>query len=138
MFEVQVDRQSLDASIRRILERIGDEIIEEAQHNIAQQDLIETGYLLSDSFEKRWDDVDGSLLVGSKASYAAYVEYGARPHFPPILPILRWVEKVKGEYGTAAKKSAYAIANHIARYGQKATFFFRDAVLKVVARYGRS
>jgi hypothetical protein len=35
---------------------------------------------------------DGAILF-SDAPHAAFIEYGTRPHMPPLLPILRWVQR---------------------------------------------
>jgi len=36
--------------------------------------------------------------VGTNVHYAPYVEFGTRPHWPPLEPILRWVtQKARGK-----------------------------------------
>jgi len=39
------------------------------------------------------DGKSSSVRVGSLLPYASYVEFGTRPHFPPIRPLYLWVEK---------------------------------------------
>jgi hypothetical protein len=40
------------------------------------------------------EEVEGGTLiqVGTPLEYGDYVEFGTRPHFPPIKPIFQWVE----------------------------------------------
>ena len=53
--------------------------------------------------------------VGTPAVYGEAVEFGRGPAFPPIAPILFWVEKKLGLEGKEAKSAAYAIATVMSR-----------------------
>lgn len=64
-------------------------------------------------------------LVGTPAIYGAPLEYGAKPHFPPIKPILFWVEKKLGLAGTEAKSAAFCIARAISKRGTKGAGMFQ-------------
>ncbi len=60
--------------------------------------------------------------VGTNVHYAPYVEFGTRPHWPPLEPILRWVtQKARGK--------GFRGAFGIQRRGQK-----RQAQLYAAAR----
>ena len=63
-------------------------------------------------------------LIGTPAVYGAPVEYGTRAHFPPIKPILFWVEKKLGLMGKEAKSAAFCIARAISRRGTKGARMF--------------
>lgn len=61
---------------------------------------------------------DGATLF-SDAPHAAFVEYGCRPHWAPLAPLLAWVKR----RGLAKKGEAYGVARAIqvaiARRGMK-------------------
>jgi hypothetical protein len=72
------------------------------------------------------------LRVVCDAPYAAAVEYGSRPHWPPIAPIIAWVE-IKGFVGAGsgaqtAKSIAWAIAYKISVEGTKPTWFMKGSI----------
>jgi len=82
------------------------------------------------------------MRVVCDAPYAMAVERGARPHWPPIAPILAWVE-LKGFAGLSAsgkpqdaKSIAYAIAHKISVEGTKPTWFMRGSILATVRFVG--
>lgn len=53
------------------------------------------GVTLRGSFESNVQRVDNSIMVevGTPLEYGEYVEFGTKPHFPPIKPIMQWVER---------------------------------------------
>jgi HK97 gp10 family phage protein len=61
------------------------------------------------------------VVAGSK--YASFVEYGTRPHFPPVAALEPWAALKLGSAGLA-----YAVARKIAIRGTKAQPFMRPAV----------
>lgn len=58
--------------------------------------------------------------VGSPLPYALHVEYGTKPHRPPVRPIQDWVEVKLGISGKAAEGAAWAIAAAIGKRGTRA------------------
>lgn len=58
--------------------------------------------------------------IGSPLDYAEYVEYGTRPHRPPVAALQLWVGVVLGLQGVAGRSAAYAIGQKIARTGTRA------------------
>lgn len=86
------------------------------------------------------------------APHVLYVEHGARPHMPPIAPLIKWVQRNRGKLGmkkggrpgrdaagrfTASPEvvaAAWAIAKKIAREGIKPTFFIRRSLPLMSAR----
>jgi HK97 gp10 family phage protein len=57
-----------------------------------------------------------------------YVEFGTRPHFPPLAPITAWARR------HGIEKAAFAIARKISRVGTRAQPFMRPALEKVMPR----
>jgi len=56
------------------------------------------------SVTSREDVIEG--VVGSNVTYAPYVEFGTKPHWPPLAPIMRWVhlKKMAGTYSVKTKR----------------------------------
>ena len=61
----------------------------------------------------------GMVSTNLAPHYAPDVEYGTRPHFPPISALMGWASR----HGM----NPYLVARKIARYGTKGVFFFRRA-----------
>ena len=64
-------------------------------------------------------------MVGTPAIYGAAIEYGTKPHYPPVAPILFWVEKILGLSGKEAKSVAFLIARKISKKGTYGTHMFQ-------------
>lgn len=79
-------------------------------------------------------DGDVISLVGTSLNYAVPVELGTKPHFPPLQPLVDWVEVVLGLEGKEATSAAFAIARNISKKGTKGKFMFRDG-FKVSEQY---
>lgn len=83
-------------------------------------------------------------VVGSNLVYARPVEYGTRPHWPPLQPLIEWVKvkRLAGSYSVKTQRRvggkalrmqqdtavARAVQVKIARHGTKARPFFRPAI----------
>lgn len=66
---------------------------------------------------------DKSVIVGTNVHYAPYVEFGTRPHMPPVEPLVEWAHlKLHDD------KAGYKIARAIAKRGTKPKPFMRPAV----------
>src|SRR5262245_38654870 len=68
-----------------------DEIVREAQRNIKTNDSYASGELYG-SLVVKVTARGLAIYVGSTSHYAPYVEFGTRPHFPPLDAIRRWCE----------------------------------------------
>ncbi len=90
-------------------------------------------------------------VVFNAVTYAQPVEYGSRPHFPPLAPLVLWAQRKLQLGPKDARRAAHAIARSIARRGTrparmltKALDQKRDAVIarfracneRIVARLG--
>jgi hypothetical protein len=65
--------------------------------------------------------------VGTPSIYGEAVEHGTKPHFPPVAPILFWVEKILGLSGKEAVGVAHAIVRKIGKKGTYGTHMFQYA-----------
>ena len=78
----------------------------------------------------------------SLEEYWKYVEYGTRPHWPPVSAILRWVQvkpviprpDARGRIPTQ-KQLAYLIARKISRVGTEGSNDLRRTLEEVNAEY---
>jgi hypothetical protein len=69
--------------------------------------------------------------VGSKVHYAPYVEFGTKPHSPPLAALQPWARRHGFGPGTAG---AFLVARVIAARGTKARRYFRGALESAVSR----
>lgn len=72
--------------------------------------------------------VDDGAVVDVRAPHAVFVEEGARPHFPPIQPLIDWVRTKRIGGSQDAERIAWMVARKIARDGVAPRHFFRKAV----------
>ena len=63
-------------------------------------------------------------IVGVFVHYAPHVEFGTRPHWPPIQAVERWARR----HGFPARGGAFMVARAIARRGTRAQPFMRPAI----------
>lgn len=66
--------------------------------------------------------------VGTSLAYALPVELGAKPHRPPVEPLIDWVARKLGKRGAEGKGIAWAIAGKIARDGTRARNMFSEGL----------
>jgi hypothetical protein len=69
-------------------------------------------------------DVQGKF--GSVLNYAAAVELGTAPHFPPVLPLADWVVAKLGVDKSQAQDVAFAVARKISKTGTEGAFMFAN------------
>jgi hypothetical protein len=86
---------------------------------------------LTRSAHSELSDRGGFVIVD--APHASHMEYGTRPHFPPLQPIKDWVLR-KGIADTEeeADQAALNVARKIAARGLAPRFYMRRAVEKLI------
>lgn len=110
-----------------------------------------TWYVDKDLIDHIFPDGDIRVEVGYEAEYAAAVNYGSDPHWPPLKPLVIWTEKMgwenynlregdnegdlwsKVDDRRAAGEplpAAYLLAAHIAENGTKPMLFASDAFVQ--------
>ena len=67
--------------------------------------------------------------VGSSLPYALPVELGTKPHYPPLEPLIDWVELKLGLTGPEAETAALGIQRKIGRVGTPGYGMARFALL---------
>lgn len=66
-----------------------------------------------------------------RSRYAAPIEYGTRPHFPPVEALRPWVRRKLGEVdddGEGDAGIAFLVARKIAEDGTEPRYFVRDSL----------
>lgn len=71
--------------------------------------------------------------VYNDAPHFPFMEYGTRPHFPPIAPLVVWATRKFGADEAEAEAIAWAVAKKIAREGIAPRFFFAKAMARMHA-----
>ena len=66
--------------------------------------------------------------VRSNVHYASYVEFGTRPHRPPIDPLKKWIREKFQLRGKEADRVAWKVWHKIAEQGTPPKRYLRDAV----------
>lgn len=76
-----------------------------------------------------------AAVIGTNAPHAKWIEKGRGPGFPPLAPILYWVQRKLGIRDKTAKSVAFLIARKIARVGFKAQPFLGPAYDRAIPRF---
>lgn len=138
MIAVEIDLGGFErlAALWRAAPRIAREEVGRA---MAQADLLlerevkdampaASGTLRASVFGREEVSDTGAIgVVGSPLAYALPVELGTKPHFPPIEPLVDWVQTRLGVHGREARSVAFLVARKIARKGTDAAHAFQGA-----------
>ena len=69
-----------------------------------------------------------SSKIGSPLDYAPAVEFGARPHMPPVEPLKDWAQSKLGLSPLEADRAAWRIAWKIKHHGTEGAHMVQDAL----------
>lgn len=78
--------------------------------------------ILFGNYKRSWKILkrtSNSVEVGSDIPYAGVIEYGSRPHFPPVDAMRLWAKRKMGLSGKDAKNVAFLVSRAIAKHGTK-------------------
>ena len=98
--------------------------------------------ILANSIQTEFESGKGMLkafiFAGPPADvYAAPVEYGTRPHFPPPSALVPWVKlKMQPKDEKEALSIAFAIAKNISKRGTQGAEMFASALVKLEGMAG--
>jgi len=144
--------------IQEALRKAIEERLDKALNDIADFIGSESDRILRDSEEGSFDTgfLAGSLVVdkddflykevGYGALYASYIEFGTRPHFPPVEVIYQWVYRKRNDlkinynkkkevlfngkpHNADILKVAWSIANKMAKDGTEPKPFMRPSFI---------
>lgn len=107
---------------RSFLKGLSDYTVKQAQINILNVGAVDTNTLI-ESIDYQISQTSGGLrseiAPGGKAQdYAAAVEFGTKPHWPPISALQGWADR----HGIPV----FLVARKIAMEGTEPRFFWRD------------
>lgn len=107
----------VESEIKRAMNRS----VQRVLADVKRETPVDTGRLRS-SITGRTEGSGAEIrgIVGTNVKYAAYVEFGTRPHWPPIKALEVWARR----HGT----TAYQVALGIARHGTRAREMFRKGL----------
>jgi hypothetical protein len=80
-----------------------------------------------------WAPLPKGAQVYNDAPHFPFMEYGTRPHMPPIAPLVQWATRKFGVDEGEATAIAWAVAKKIAREGIAPRGFFRRAMARMQA-----
>lgn len=124
-------------NLRKALDEYGRALVDQYKRGLSEGEINASGGL-SDSVRYIMS-VNGNTyeIDLSLADYWKYIEYGTRPHFPPVDAILNWI-RVKPilprEYGgrlPTEKQLAYLIGRKIANEGTEAKEVLQDSIERI-------
>ena len=96
---------------------------EEIEGQIKRETPVDTGRLRSSITRNLTDPLTGR--VGTNVKYARYVEFGSRPHWPPLSAMQPWARR----HGfPAGRQGAFLVARAIAKRGTKARKMFQKGM----------
>ena len=81
-------------------------------YKIIRQEAFNTGKLYESGFVQ---EIENGYYLGFRASHAPYLEFGTEPHFPPIAPLLKWLQQVKMDVSDV--KVSYSLYKWIVETG---------------------
>lgn len=120
---IRLVREAFPELLAAANEKTARQIQRDAQRNIKEIDAIATGKMYG-GIEITSSPGGLVFAVGCTMAYAPFVEFGTRPHFPPIAAIREWC-RVKG----IPESAAYPICLKIARVGTPERPFLYPAAL---------
>lgn len=98
----------------------------EVQDSLAKRSR--SGLTLGSVVADAWAVPAGVLgVVGSNQPSAAFLEFGTKPHMPPVTALEQWVQDALGVSAADAHRVAFLVARKIAREGTPALKIFENA-----------
>lgn len=111
--------QAVESESRRFLKSWSDYAVNQAQKNILNQGAVDTNELIQGiHYVIASDGMSSTIKPSEKADkYAAPLEYGSKPHWPPISALEGWAQR----HGIPA----FLVARKIAMEGTKPRPFWQ-------------
>lgn len=119
-------------NLTRVLNEYGQYAMTTYQDSLIISQRIASGDLLntvSFEVEQNGESFEVSLNL---MEYWKYIEYGTRPHYPPIQALINWIQVKpilpRDNKITDVRNLAYAIQNKIGRYGTEGSHNLEDVL----------
>jgi len=130
VMKVDIRAKGFKEFFDNIARDIAEEIYNRSQDNIDRMGVIASGKLKKSGMVSKVGE--NSYVVKYYMPYSIYVEYGTRPHRPPVRPLIEWAMIKLKMNEKDAKKTAWAIAKKIEKYGTVPRPFLRAAIDSVM------
>ena len=125
-----VKREML-VEVNRRMDDGADFLLSDSKRNLIKSKAIDSWILLRSGFVNR------QFLekeIGFSAPHAGVIEFGSRPHMPPVEPFIGWARRVLRLSTGIARKAAWAVAINIKKFGTIPRPYFRPAINALVRR----
>ena len=131
----------------RVWERANAEVRERIHRGLVsgvlagQKVVVEASPVDTGLYQASWDTrikSPGNVQLGNSAPHAPVIEYGARPHRPPIGPLLAWAKRVLKDpshppnYSPEVWRLAVGTQKKIEQYGQAPRHVLTKAIAEIV------
>jgi len=120
--DLKQERKNTDTLLQEVLYRSMVKMEEIAKYKAP----VDTGNLRARIHLNPASPGANSYVLSDGVDYGIHVEYGTKPHYVPIKPLMGWAERVLGD-----PNIAYAIRKKISIRGTPAQPFFRPSVHEV-------
>jgi hypothetical protein len=78
------------------------------------------------------------IEIGTNVVYAPYIEFGTKPHFPPVKAIRQWVWLKRKDFGLKDNEVdgvAFAIAKRISKVGTKENLQWTRSIKEITPKF---
>ncbi len=120
-------------SIRKWAEEFMNYIFSQSQLNIVKNGSSDTGFMLRSGVPPYWEG--NTIKIKYDAPQSVFIEYGTRPHMPPVSPLVDLVKYKLRIPEPKASKIALAIAMNIKKNGTEPSPFLRPAIYDGLRKY---
>lgn len=129
-------------NLQSVLAEFGNALCERYKEKLTQDNRIASGKLISSVNSKVVVNNNEFIVELSLEDWWKYIEYGTRPHMPPVNKILEWVTvkqilptpMANGKLPTE-KQLAWMIAKKIERVGTEGTPNLTNSIDEMVSTY---
>lgn len=129
-------------NLQSVLAEFGNELCAKYKDKLTQDNRIASGKLISSVNSKVVVNGNEFVVELSLEGWWKYIEYGTRPHMPPVNKILEWV-RVKRILPTpmsngklpTEKQLSWMIAKKIERVGTEGTPNLTDSIYETLNEY---
>lgn len=153
MFKIKVDFNELGIkewttqmlnALDKGLNDTADLVADVSDSNVRNKDTgsFDTGLMAQSQYINKHEKFDKE--VGYTAPHSPFIEFGTRPHFPPVMRLYEWALRQRGKLGLSTGEIiktkndgfvykdiwnfAWAISRHIDEEGSDPKPFFRPAI----------
>lgn len=108
-------------------------------------DLVKASPVDTGLYAQSWgfEIAEEQAILGNYAPYAGIIEYGARPHTPPLKPLLAWAKRVLGDgsqppdYSPEVWRLALGVQKKIAAQGSPPKHILENELPKIIENIKR-